>query len=178
MRKESVFDELLILKIKEGDATAFELLVKRWNKKLLAFVFRYVNDFESSKDIVQDSWTAIYKGVSSLKEPSKFKTWAFRITYNKIMDYLNSLKRQREVLEHANDENEEEPEEFFNLQKLLETLPSVQKTILTLFYLEEQSVKQISDILQMPQGTVKSRIFYAREKLKKVINNNNYEKFR
>ncbi len=179
MRKESVFDELLILKIKEGDTKAFELLVKRWNKKLLAFTVKYIKDSETSKDIVQESWTSIYKGISKLKESSKFSTWAFRITYNKIMDHLRQAMKQKEVIDNIDIEEENgDTEGEIDIGKLLETLPATQKMILVLFYLEGQSIKQISEITGTPQGSVKSKLFYAREKLKKTINKNNYENFR
>lgn len=181
MKESKVFDELLVIRCNEGDNKAFELLVKRWNKKLLAFTYRYIKDFDVSKDIVQESWVSIFKGLSKLKEPSKFHSWAFRITYNKVMDQLRGNQKNEAILESNEFEESEEIEtdsDEINITTYLDQLPIEQRTILTLFYLEELSILDITGILNIPAGTVKSRIFYAREKLKKIINKKSYENHR
>ncbi|QSE97444.1 RNA polymerase sigma factor [Fulvivirga lutea] len=175
MRESKVFDELLIIRCNEGDQKAFELLVKRWNKKLLAFTYRYVKDFEVSKDIVQDSWVSIFNAMHKLKEPAKFHSWAFRITYNKIIDQFKKSQKDHDIraseeIQHPNEESEQP-----DVRTYLNKLPPEQKTVLTLFYLEELSIMDISKVLDIPIGTVKSRIFYAREKLKEIINKKSYE---
>lgn len=176
MRKESIFDELLLLRIHQGDNKAFELLVKRWNKRLLSFAYKYTKSTDASKDIVQEGWIAIYNGINKLKDSSKFSTWAFRIIYNKIMDWIKIQKKQQEFNDQIQQESLTEEEiEPIDITKYLEQLPTAHKAMLTLFYLEKQSIKQIAEILNVPAGTIKSRIFYAREKLKKIINNSNYE---
>ena len=177
MRKEGIFDELILLKIKQGDTRAFEILVKRWNKRLLSFTYKYTKSTEIAKDIVQDSWLAVYKGIDKLKDPSKFSTWTFRIVYNKIMDWAkNQQKEQTYANEVAGSDEVEERTEEIDINQFLEKLPSAQKAILTLFYLEKQSIKQIAEILDVPSGTIKSRIFYARERLKNIIKKSNYER--
>lgn len=167
MNKEQVFDELLVLKSQGGDSKAFGLLIKRWNKKLISFAHKFVRDQDAAKDIAQESWIAAYNNLHSLREIQKFKTWIYRLTYNKSMDFIRKNNRQIESFE-LNSEDEVNDGKWETVEHLLEHLPVQQKVILSLFYLEEQSIKQISEILNMPEGTVKSRIFYAREKLKKL----------
>lgn len=178
MNKDKVFDELLILKCQEGDTKAFELLIKRWNKKLIYFACKFTHDIVVAQDVAQNTWIAIHKGLYKLQDPSKFSTWAFRITYNKTMDALRSTKAKSEVLLEDNIDIEDaiEPDDSWNtISELLKKLPEQHQLILTLFYLEQQSVKDIATVLKLPEGTIKSRIFYARELLKRKYKEVNHE---
>lgn len=179
MNKDKIFDELLILKCHEGDYRAFALLIKRWNKKLIYFACKFTHDIETAQDVVQNAWIAIHKGLYKLQDPSKFSTWAFRITYNKSMDALRSAKNKSEVTLNEKmdvEDSIEEDDSWNTISDLLKKLPEQYKLILTLFYLEQQSVKQIASVLKLPEGTVKSRIFYARELLKRKYKEVNHEK--
>ena len=168
---QKVFDELLALKIREGDHRAFELLVKRWNKSLIAFVYRFTHDFEVSKDIIQECWISIYQGLNKLQEPEKIKPWMYRIAHNKTIDYLRKHSKTTSTDFPEDVQAEEKSDEVDDrvelIRKLINQLPAQQKAILTLFYLERQPIKEIANILKVPIGTIKSRIFYAREKLKR-----------
>lgn len=180
MDKNKIFDELLILKCHEGDTKAFELLIKRWNKKLIYFASKFTHDVETAHDVVQNAWIAIHKGIYKLQDPSKFSTWAFRITYNKSMDALRSAKTKGEVMfdEQVDIEDKIESDDSWNtIDELLKKLPQQHKLILTLFYLEQQSIKQIAAVLKLPEGTVKSRVFYARELLKRKYKEVQHEKY-
>jgi len=180
MNKEKVFNELLVLQSQQGNTKAFELLVKRWNKRLISFAYKYLKNIDQAKDVVQDSWISIHKGLSRLSSPKKFNTWAFRITYNKVMDEFRKKNEfiSDEGLEVA--ESEElatiDTDKWLSVADILKQLPPAHKSILKLFYLEQQSIKEISVILALPEGTVKSRIFYARELLKKKYKEVYYEK--
>jgi RNA polymerase sigma-70 factor (ECF subfamily) len=181
MNPDKIFDELLILKCQEGDGKAFELIIKRWNKKLISFAYKITRDLDSAHDIAQESWISIHKGLRKLQEPSKFSSWAFRITYNKSMDYLRYEKKQNQtelLTDHeALTVNEIDDDGWTTVSSLIENLPIQHKTILLLFYLEKQSIKEIAIILELPEGTVKSRIFYARELLKRKYKEVKNEKF-
>ena len=179
MGVDKVFDELLILRCHAGDRKALELLVKRWNKKFTSFSYKLVKDLPVAQDITQESWLSIIKGLKKLKEPSKFSTWAYRIVYNKSMDWLRGNKRNV-ILEHEMPNEPVEEAEYNNEQeravhRSLRELPEREKLILSLFYLEGHRVREIADILGIPTGTVKSRIYYAREHLKKIYKEVYYE---
>lgn len=171
MNKDKIFDELLILKCQEGDQKAFRLLLNRWNKKLIFFAYKFTNDMEAARDVVQESWISIHKGLNRLNDHTKFSTWAFRITYNKSMDHLRQKQRvnQIETLpeDSTDDTLENYNEDVATVNGLLAKMPAQHKIILTLFYQEQQSIKQIAEVLKLPEGTVKSRIYYARELLKR-----------
>ena len=171
MDKDKILDELLIYKCRDGDQKAFGLLIKRWNRKLISFAYKFIRDMDSARDVAQESWLSIHKGLNKLNDPAKFSTWAFRIVYNKSMDHLRSQQKQSEIEasanEVANDELDDYHPDATTVSELLGKLPVQHKTVLTLFYLEQQSIRDIASILKLPEGTVKSRIFYARELLKR-----------
>ena len=172
MGLDKVFDELLVLRCHAGDRKALELLVKRWNKKFTSFSFKLVKDLQAAQDITQESWISILKGLKRIKDPGKFSTWAYRIVYNKSMDWLRGNKRNatlgQEVPDAPVEETDRKTEQEKAVYRSLKELPEREKLILSLFYLEGHRVKEIAQILGIPAGTVKSRIYYAREHLKKI----------
>jgi RNA polymerase sigma-70 factor (ECF subfamily) len=178
MKDPIATDEQLINQTLAGENRAFEQLVIRWNKRLLAFVLGYVSDFDAAKDIVQDSWIAIYNNLSKLQDTKKFPQWAFRLTYFKTIDHYKTqakLKKQKaasEVFETSSDQVAAEE----NVNYHLNTLPPLQKLTLKLFYYEGKTINELAALFGLPAGTIKSRIFYAREKLKNKIKRNSYEK--
>ncbi|MEM6524654.1 MAG: RNA polymerase sigma factor [Bacteroidota bacterium] len=169
MNHDSVFDALLIQKIAVGDGKAAELLVKRWHKRLISFSFKLVNNLEVAKDIVQDSWIVVINSIRSLKDPHKFKTWAFRIVHNKSIDWIRSQRQTVEIDEVNEQEydNSNIEDKSDRIRYALKQLKDKDRIILTLFYLEGHNIYEIGEILGAPVGTIKSRIFYAREHLKK-----------
>ncbi len=168
-RSDHILDELLVLQAQDGDAKSLTILVTRWHKKLVAYCYHQTNDLEVSKDLVQECWQAILKGIGSLKDPAKFRVWAFRIVHNKAISWIRSVQRERameeEVLYEANQRKVDDPD-YAPLRRAVNRLPADQKTTLTLFYHHDYSLKEISEILNVSIGTVKSRLFNARQKLK------------
>jgi RNA polymerase sigma-70 factor (ECF subfamily) len=183
--KDKIVDSWLVLRTRSGDNKALGLLVKRWHKKLCKQVYWYTRDMNDAKDIVQDCWPVIIRKIHTLKEPRNFGSWALSIVTRKALDSLR--KNNREAKNNAqfyegNSETIKDAnlEESDNLILILRTsikkLPEGSQMILNLFYLEELSIKQIGEILDLPQGTIKSRLFNAREKLKTIIKKKNHEK--
>ena len=172
---DKAFDALLVLQIQNGDHKGFNLLVQRWNTKLLRHAARHVKSRAIAKDVVQNSWMAILKGIRTLKEPGHFGPWAMRIVYFKAMDHLRKRKKEEAIIDPHQGPDHEDP----RLQSVLEGLkglPDNHKLILTLFYLDELPVAEIAYILNIPPGTVKSRLYHAREYLKKQLKSVRYEK--
>lgn len=177
MTTQKVFDALLVLQYRSGNEKALALLVKRHHQKLCRHAFWYTHDIEVSKDVVQDCWGIIIKKIPTLKDPNTFGSWAMRIVTRKSLDFLNRTKRNREKLKtfrpdtDTKDEKEEKAEVLKSLRKALLQISDNQKIVLRLFYTEEYSLKEISTILDISEGTVKSRLFHAREKLKSILKN-------
>jgi RNA polymerase sigma-70 factor (ECF subfamily) len=174
-----IFDELLVIKAQQGDMEAFSLLVKRWHPALLKQAYRLTRNDEASLDVVQESWHAIAKGMGSLNNPAAFKTWAYRIVSNKSANWIKEQQKRR-ANENEYDVIEDAVSELDNSQnqirKALARLPLETRALLSMFYIESHSVKEISRILGVNEGTVKSRLFYARKTLKEEFENLNKER--
>ena len=194
IKAKKAFDGLLVLQCQNGDKKAFSLLVKRWHIKLCKQAFWYVKDPDVAKDIAQDCWTIILKRIYNLKEPNSFGSWALTIVHRKSIDWLrkerNTDKKLYEYYEDSktsydtikNDTTISGDNIFTSsnnikvIMNAIKNLPQNLQIILRLFYLEECSINEISSILKISKGTVKSRLFYAREKLKSILKNINHEK--
>ena len=180
MKTDQSIDEKLVEAYKAGDKKALAALVKRWHKLFCDKAYWLVKDKDAAKDIAQDSWTIIIKKIEALKEPKQFKYWAYRIVCNKSTDWLRlQVKNQKRIVEYdleiESDETKYSENEQLKLRllKAINELPTNQKVIVKLFYTESYSLKQISNLLEISIGTAKSRLFHAREKLKKELNNKN-----
>ena len=171
---ENKTDTALVIAYQSGHQKAFAALVKRWHLQFCNFAYWYVKDADIAKDIAQESWTIIYKKLNTLEQPGKFKSWAISIVNRKAIDWIRAVHREQKKRGAFYDENSD-PKVFNEesndqqhikslLRKEIEKLPSRQKIVIQLFYTEEYSIKQISDLLNTSVGTVKSRLFHAREK--------------
>ncbi|WP_298759891.1 RNA polymerase sigma factor [uncultured Psychroserpens sp.] len=178
MKTNTHIDVELIEAYKSGNQNAMAQLVKRWHVIFCKKAFWIVKDADLSKDIAQDSWQVIMEKLHVLQKPSSFKSWAFRIVYSKSLDALRqqqkeqvkgeTYKREQISLEYNNEENDNALLKEKLLKAIL-TLPMQQQHIIKLFYVESYSLKEISDLLSISVGTVKSRLFHAREKLKLIL---------
>ncbi len=167
---ENILIELLVINGQGGDTRAINLLVKRWHPKLLRQAYQWTGDKEAANDVVQESWQGIIKGLKKLKDPAVFPAWAYQIVSRRAADWIRKLQKDRKINEIGKNDSlecEETEDHLKILREALRKLPNEQRVILDLFYLEGQSVKGISKILALPVGTIKSRLFYAREHLKK-----------
>ncbi|MEM9142097.1 MAG: sigma-70 family RNA polymerase sigma factor [Bacteroidota bacterium] len=175
MDSQRVFDGFLVLQYRSGDKGAMGLLVKRHHLAFCRHSWGYTRDMEASKDIVQDCWRIILKKQNGLKNPNAFSSWALRIVTRKTLDYLNRRRRDRQHLEALQKEavvsqDQEGPAtETELLRKAIWRLPPNQQRVLRLFYVQGYALREVSDILGVSVGTVKSRLFHAREKLKVVL---------
>lgn len=169
-------DVKLVEEFQSGNKEALNRLVERWHKHFCNKALWIVKDPDLAKDIAQDSWTTIISKIDMLKDSSSFKYWALRIVYSKSFDALR--KRNKERIgklnyKHTHLEQEEEIKDNLALEKLLlikmQELPIHQQTVIKLFYVEEYTLKEISKLLKISVGTAKSRLFYARETLKKTF---------
>ncbi len=187
-KPEKIFDGLLVLQYQNGDKKALSLLVNRWHTKLCKQAYFYTKDIGIAKDIAQDSWSVIIKRIASLKEPNSFGSWALTIVNRKAIDWTRKNKRNKEKLQTYYENSQVNHDRKINNNNIeddhtnitnsttkvvldtIKKLPKNQQIILRLFYVEEYSIFEISNILTISKGTVKSRLFYAREKLKSHLN--------
>ena len=177
-------DSYLVEMYKSGHQNALSFLVKRWHVKLCKQAYWYTKDYDTAKDIAQDSWRAVIDKIDSLKDTKRFGSWALSIVNNKSKDWLRKKARSKfqidnyskEMSSHKNVNEIEESGVSLNIIKEISKLPANQQVVLKMFYLESLTIADISIVLKVSKGTVKSRLFYAREKLKEIIKHRNYEK--
>ncbi|WP_298239024.1 sigma-70 family RNA polymerase sigma factor [uncultured Algibacter sp.] len=182
MERNKANDSLLVIQYQSGNVKALNLLVKNWHQSFCNKAYWLVKDADVAKDIAQDSWGVIINKIDNLKNPESFGSWASRIVCTKSLDWLKNNKRKRENLETLKHEQEIFKSEEHNseeikikLLKTIKTLSKNQQVIIKLFYVQDYSLKEISDILNISVGTAKSRLFHAREKLKQLIKYRDYE---
>jgi RNA polymerase sigma-70 factor (ECF subfamily) len=175
MNSQKVFDALLIMEYRSGKKRALSLLIDRYHQRLCRHSFWYTRDMNASKDIVQDSWQVILNKLDGLHDPNSFGSWAMRIVTRKSLDYLKKHKHHSESLKALQQEvvdvesQDRKESELIKLNQAIRELHQDQQLVLRLFYTQEYSLKEISDILELPVGTVKSRLYNAREKLKTIL---------
>ena len=170
-------DSLLVIAYQAGDKNAFDLLVKRWNKRLCMHAYRYVNDWDVAKDVVQDTWSVIINKISMLRDSHSFGSWAMTITGRKAIDVRKrSIRFEQEVDKVFWDNQKEEllegdskEEDIQKILTVFTTLSLEHQLVLKLFYMEDYSLKEISRITKTSVNTVKTRLFRAREKIKQEL---------
>lgn len=181
--QEKDIDKFLVSNCLAGDKPSFNRLVKRYHQNFLKKAYWYSKDSVLAKDVVQESWIKIFENLNQLKDPASFRSWALSIVIRKAIDAerlktkINNNKSEYKSNNSGGNEiglNQEvklrNPKSTIVLQEI-KLLPENQKQILRMFYLEENSLMEISKLLGVSIGTVKSRLFYAREKLKTKIKN-------
>jgi len=181
-KPENILDSWLVLDYKSGNKKALAILVKRWHPKFCRQAYWYTKDIHQAKDIAQESWTVIMKKISKLKDTNKFGSWAMTIVNRKAVDWLRVQKRKSDGLKGYYESNINQSvtnnnsiNELQGLKSAINKLPDDQQIVIRLFYTESCSLNEISEILNISKGTVKSRLFYAREKLKSIIKKESHE---
>jgi RNA polymerase sigma-70 factor (ECF subfamily) len=165
-------DEWLVVRCQLGERAAFDELVGRWHVPLWKCVRRLTGDDAATDDIVQDSWLRIVRGIGRLRDGSKWRAWMFSIARRVWMDRLRlqyAMPRGSDIdlgelpgespLDARTDDLETMHEELIRL-------PVTEREVLTLFYLQELSLEEVSMVMDVPVGTVKSRLFRARRMLR------------
>ncbi|MBK8399065.1 MAG: sigma-70 family RNA polymerase sigma factor [Leptospiraceae bacterium] len=173
-------EKILLQKIKAGDKHAYMELVTPFRERLFRKAKSMVNDDDDADDIVQDAMIAGYKSITNFRAEAGVYTWLYRIVINKSKDLLAKRKR---MVEKSIDDNEQQfvderlgfekklelSDESSYLIKKINQLDNIYKEVLELRYFEEMSYSDIADLLECNVGTVKSRLFKAKEILKHMM---------
>ncbi len=174
--QERINDELLVLRCQEGDSAALELLVGRWQERLWRHAWRLTGDEDAAWDVLQEAWIGISRGLGRLDDAAAFPTWAYQIVSHKCRDWIRREQRRRRTVEDYSDQVQQAQqqaadahEQSANLKEALAKLPGRDRAILSLRYEEGFDTAEIAEILHVPVGTVKSRLHYARERLRKYL---------
>lgn len=170
--------EEFVKKLKKGDVQAFEKLVKEYQKKIYSTCCMLLSDAEDAEDAVQDVFIKIYNNISSFNEKSLLSTWIYKITQNTCYDYLRKKKNVvfDEIPETLADDKFLTPEQAMEkmenvelVRECIKEIPLKYRTVLILREFDDMSYGEIADACDISEGTVKSRIYRAREYLLKLI---------
>lgn len=178
---DSMSDHDLILKAKGGDMTAFEQLVHRYDGKVLSMAASYVNSSDDAKDIYQEVFLRVYRGLRKFEARSEFSTWLFRIATNVCLSHRSRRKRHSHASIHTEDGEDEAhgvesgmrtdstalgSEISAHVDEALKTLSPQQRMVFTLRHYEEYKIHEIAQMMKCSEGTVKRYLFTATRKMR------------
>ena len=182
---ESIHDELLVLRSQGGDEKALEELIGSWQPRLWRHARRLTGRRDAAWDVLQETLLAIVRNLHRLDDPALFRTWAYRIATNKCADWTRKQQRDRKLAETvANNgdprslriqeqrdfESANEPNgDVKRLHDAMRELSGDRQTILVMHYLDGMGIAEIAVALDVPAGTVKSRLYHARQQLKELL---------
>ena len=182
--KEAVYYELLVVRCRLGRRDALEELVRIWEKRLFYYIRRLVDDEQEAWQILQETWVEVLRGIKKLREPRKLPAWLYRIARNTAISHLRTKYRREALLEQSpspgNIENGADNLAFEDAEQVHYGLGRISlhhREVLTLFFLQDLSIEEIAGVLEIPLGTVKSRLNYAKQALRAILEeeSGNYE---
>ena len=184
---ERSVDQQLVVRVQKGDKAAFDLLVRKYQHRIAKLVARYVSDRAEVDDVTQEAFIKAYRAIKGFRGDSAFYTWLYRIAINTAKNYLVALGRRPLSADLETEEAESgsmvnnlrdaaTPERHLladeigrTVERSLAALPEDLRTAITLREIEGLSYEEIADVMDCPIGTVRSRIFRAREAIDKEL---------
>lgn len=183
---QNLTDVELIAKAISGREDGFEELVRRYQRPITNYVFRMLNDYDASLDVTQEVFIKVYNSLSRYSSEYKFSTWLYRIAHNAAID---SIRRRRSPNEQSIEtenkdgayqlqiespnptpEQERERSEWrTEIDAVVKCLPSVYRELILLRHTQDLSYDEIAEITNLPLGTVKNRLFRAREMMREIF---------
>jgi len=181
-------DTQMVLAVREGDTTAYRGLVEKYQTRVYQMVYGMVRNQEDARDLTQDAFVKAYDNLHRFRLESSFYTWIYRIASNVAIDFLRKQKRRGTtefdeqiasrdadggmVEQHHQDSPSKTLERkrlYSRIMDAMEQLPEDQRQVILLRELEGLSYKEIAEVMEIPEGTVMSRLYYARKKLQKML---------
>ncbi len=179
-QKDRAFEGYLVAAARTGDARALSRLAEFRGPRLVAHAARLLGEREAARDMVQDAWIEIIRGLPSLRDDTAFLPWALRIVSRRVSREIARRQRGRRLAEAVTAETdpvvpETGPGEVdaARVRAAVATLPAPQAATVALFYLEDLSVAEVATALDVPVGTVKTRLMHARTKLRALLGETN-----
>ena len=172
-----LLDEYLVVASQGGDRRAFSNLVRRWQPRLVAHAWRLLGDGEAARDCVQAAWLEIARGLTGLQDERAFPAWAYRIVSRRCARDIASSRQRRDISRAAAAEpppvhappDLEARDDARRLHAAITTLPPAQRAAVALFHFEDLGIAEIAVALDVPAGTIKTRLMHARRALRAVL---------
>ena len=185
---QHVDDETLVARVQHGDAAAFDVLVQRYKERLYATVYHMTSNHEDANDLVQEAFIKAYKSISSFKRESSFYTWVYRIAVNRTINHLKRRKNRYhfslddvdthiqndpdfvELMSHVTPRREVGLTELQEkLNEALQKLSEAHRAVVVMHDVQGMTHADIAKVMKCSEGTVRSRLFYARQQLQGLL---------
>jgi len=173
--------ENIVIRCKRGEREAFEQLFELYQPRLKYYVRRLNDSGEETEDILQDIWVTVFHKIRRLKNNPSFPVWLYRIARNKVYgrfrqsDKFLKLPEEENHPQYSNEDNEFSTEDAQCLHKALNRIQPYHREVLTLSFIEQMSYQEIAKVVGCNIGTVRSRIFYAKQSLRKEMDRYNVQ---
>jgi RNA polymerase sigma-70 factor (ECF subfamily) len=182
---KTLTDGELIEKAIGGREDEFEELVRRYQRPITGYVYRMLNNYDASLDVTQEVFIKVYNSLEKYSSEYKFSTWLYRIAHNATIDYMrrNSVYQQSLEAENADgsyqlqiesprpspEQEREQSEWRTEIELIVKCLPTVYRELILLRHTQDLSYDEIAEVTNLPLGTVKNRLFRAREMMREMF---------
>ncbi|CAN5523117.1 sigma-70 family RNA polymerase sigma factor [soil metagenome] len=184
-KNKNLTDGELIVTAISGREDSFEELVRRYQRPITNYVYRMLNNYDASLDVTQEVFIKVYNSLARYSSDYKFSTWLYRIAHNAAIDYMrrNSVNQQSIEAENADgtyqlqlespnptpEQDRELSEWRTEIEAVVKCLPAVYRELILLRHSQDLSYDEIAEITNLPLGTVKNRLFRAREMMREIF---------
>lgn len=178
-------DAELIVKAIGGREEGFEELVRRYQRPIVGYIYRMLSDYDASLDVSQEVFIKVYKSLDKYSSEYKFSTWLYRIAHNATIDHIRRNSQNLQSLETESEDgayqmqlessaptpeqNQERREWKSEIESVVKCLPSAYRELIVLRHNQELSYDEIAEVTNLPLGTVKNRLFRAREMMREIF---------
>lgn len=172
-----LLDQYLVVSARSGDRAAFEQLARRWHCRLVAHGWRLSGNADVAAEAAQAAWVEIARGLSRLRDEAAFGAWAYRIVSRQCSRRIGGLQHDRALQRALEAQPEPERPEVGlaldgdgrGLKSAIQSLPPGQRAAIALFHFEDMSIAEVAVALDVPAGTVKTRLMHARRSLRTIL---------
>ncbi len=172
-------DKEIIEKVRTSDQELYAVIIDRYQKKLIRYAYNLIKNEDKAVDIVQESFIKAFVNLNNFNIEKKFSSWIYRIVHNQAINLAKKYQKEIRLLENwdfKSDDNTEsdfeEKERKEEVEKCLKDIPLLYSEPLSLYYIDEKSYEEISEILRIPMGTVATRINRAKKIMKNICQKN------
>ena len=182
---KTLTDSELIAKAIRGREDGFEELVRRYQRPITGYVYRMLNNYDASLDVTQEVFIKVYNSLEKYSSEYKFSTWLYRIAHNAAIDWMRRNSVNQQSLEAENDDgtyqlqiesprptpeqDRERSEWRTEIDSVVKCLPTVYRELILLRHSQDLSYDEIAEVTNLPLGTVKNRLFRAREMMREIF---------
>lgn len=185
-------EKKIIKQLKNGDFSNYDKIVDSYKNRVFGMAYKFTNDYDEAQDLAQEVFLKIYRQIKNFREESKLSTWIYRISVNTCLDWKKKKERLKSInfSNMVNEENKDQnidikdesmlPDEIIlndenqkQVHNFIYELSDKYKSVLIMYHFNEMSYKDISNVLNIPERTVETRLYRARRMLKDKINEAN-----